>query len=357
MTYLEMALADPHLYHFLWVAVGMGFIFFLFIKGHLKSSLIKYQAVQKIHPGQTPRLGGLVMLVGILALVLLSGDPGISRTSLMFAIGFFPLGAITLIEDLHISTSPIKRLIILLISSGLILTLTEINLPELNTPYLEWLTASHPLQLTFYTLCVASLMNGMNFIDGTNGNMSFTLGTIFLNLLFLGTVVGDTAFIRLILVCALPLFIFMLSNYPWGEIFAGDLGAYLYGAIVGFLTIRFFGLHTELSAWNAVLVLFYPVAELVYSVSRKVASKQSPFQPDQSHLHIKLYSIFLKGTGRPLLANNLVTVMLAIFWLSPAILLPWVYTSHLLLGISVAFLSVCYLTFNFIIPYIPKKQP
>ena len=44
------------------------------------------------------------------------------------------------------------------------------------------------------------------------------------------------------------------------------------------------------------LVLFYPVAELVYSLARKVASKQSPFQPDQAHLHIKLYHIFLQGT-------------------------------------------------------------
>ncbi|MDA9819176.1 glycosyltransferase [Methylophilaceae bacterium] len=350
-----MTVADLHLDHFLWVAAGMGLVFFLIIKGHLKSSITKYQAVQKIHVGETPRLGGLIMLIGIFALVLLSGDHAISRTSLMFVIGFAPLGAITLMEDLHVPTSPIKRLIVLLISSGLILVLPEINLPDLNTPYLEWLTASPPLKMMFYALCVGSLMNGMNFIDGTNGNMSFTLGAIFLNLLFLAVVMGDAAFIRLTLVCAFPLLIFTLANYPWGKIFAGDLGAYLYAAIVGFLTVHFFGLHTELSAWNAVLVLFYPVAELVYSLSRKVANKKSPFQPDQGHLHIKLYHIFLQGTGRPLLANNLVTVMLAIFWLSPAILLPWVYTSHLLLGISVAFLSVCYLAFNLVIPSVSKK--
>jgi len=355
MASLGIAVANFHLDHFFWVAAGMGLVFFLLIKGYLKSSVIQYQAIQKIHAGEIPRLGGLVMLVGILALVLWSGDTGMSGTSLMFAIGFLPLAAVTLREDLHIPTSPIKRLIVLLISSGLILTLTEINLPDLNTPYLEWLTASPSLKMMFYALCVGSLMNGMNFIDGTNGNMSFALGAIFLNLLFLGVVMGDAAFIRLTLVCAFPLLIFMLVNYPWGKIFAGDLGAYLYAAIVGFLTVHFFGLHTELSAWNAVLVLFYPVAELVYSLARKVASKQSPFQPDQAHLHIKLYHIFLQGTGRPLLANNLVTVMLAIFWLSPAILLPWVYTSHLLLGISVAFLSVCYLAFNLVIPNASKK--
>ena len=355
MASLGMTAADLHLDHFFWVAGGMGLVFFLLIKGYLKSSLTKYQAVQKIHLEETPRLGGLVMLVGILALVLWSGDTVMSGTSLMFAIGFLPLAAVTLREDLHIPTSPINRLIVLLISSGLILTLTEINLPDLNTPYLEWLTASPSLKMMFYALCVGSLMNGMNFIDGTNGNMSFTLGAIFLNLLFLGVVMGDAAFIRLTLVCAFPLLIFMLVNYPWGKIFAGDLGAYLYAAIVGFLTVHFFGLHTELSAWNAVLVLFYPVAELVYSLARKVASKQSPFQPDQYHLHIKLYHVFLQGTGRPILANNLVTVMLAIFWLSPAILLPWVYTSHLLLGISIVFLSVSYLLFNLVIPKLTKK--
>ena len=355
MNTLSLSTSNLHYAHFLWVAAGMGLVFFLLIKGYLRSAVMQYQAVQKIHLKETPRLGGLVMLVGILALVLWSGDPSTTRISLMFAIGFLPLGAVTLMEDLHISTSPIKRLIVLLISSGLILTLTEINLPDLNTPYLEWLTASPSLKMMFYALCVASLMNGMNFIDGTNGNMSFTLGAIFLNLWFLGVAVGDTAFIGLTLICAFPLLIFTLANYPWGKVFAGDLGAYLYGAIVGFLTVYFFGLHTELSAWNAVLVLFYPVAELVYSVARKVASKKSPFQPDRGHLHIKLYHIFLQGTGRPLLANNLVTVMLAIFWLSPAILLPWVYTSHLLLGISIAFLTVSYLLFNLAIPKLTKK--
>ena len=355
MNALWLSISNLYYAHFLWVAAGMGLVFFLLIKGYLNSSIKKYQAVQKIHVGETPRLGGLIMLIGILALVLWSGDTAISRTSLMFVIGFAPLGAITLMEDLHIPTSPIKRLIVLLISSGLILVLPEINLPDLNTPYLEWLTASPSLRLMFYALCVASLMNGMNFIDGTNGNMSFTLGAIFLNLCFLGVAVGDAAFIGLTLVCAFPLLIFTLANYPWGKVFAGDLGAYLYAAIVGFLTVYFFGLHTELSAWNAVLIFFYPVAELVYSVSRKVASKQSPFQPDQGHLHIKLYHIFLQGTGRPLLANNLVTVMLAIFWLSPAILLPWVYTSHLLLGISIAFLTVSYLLFNLAIPKLTKK--
>ena len=186
MASLGIAVANFHLDHFFWVAAGMGLVFFLLIKGYLKSSVMQYQAVQKIHAGEIPRMGGLVMLVGILALVLWSGDTGMSRTSLMFAIGFLPLGAVTLMEDLHIPTSPIKRLIVLLISSGLILTLTEINLPDLNTPYLEWLTASPSLKMMFYALCVASLMNGMNFIDGTNGNMSFTLGAIFLNLLFLG---------------------------------------------------------------------------------------------------------------------------------------------------------------------------
>jgi hypothetical protein len=46
----------------------------------------------------------------------------------------------------------------------------------------------------------------------------------------------------------------------------------------------------------------------------------------------------------------MVTMFLGIFWLSPSIILPWVYQSHLLLGLVLAFLTLCYLTINLVLP-------
>jgi len=52
------------------------------------------------------------------------------------------------------------------------------------------------------------------------------------------------------------------------------------------------------------------------------------------------------GSKKPLQANNLVTLFLGLFWLFPTLILPWVYQSHILLAITLTFLTFCYVTIN-----------
>jgi len=79
-------------------------------------------------------------------------------------------------------------------------------------------------------------------------------------------------------------------------------------------------------------------------------AKKSPFLPGRGHLHIKLFIIFNRGSNRSRLSNNLVTLMLSVFWLWPAVIIPWVYPSHWLLFSSLAFLTGAYITLNRVIP-------
>jgi len=193
-------------------------------------------------------------------------------------------------------------------------------------------------------------MNGMNFVDGTNGNFSLmTLGML-ISLAFLGSTVGDVKFIALIILGAIPLIAFTLLNYPWGKIFAGDIGPYFFASFIGFLLLLFFGQNKDISAWNALLITFYPIAELIYSFIRKVYKGESPMQADRGHLHIKIFTILNYGSKKPRLSNNMVTMFLGIFWLVPSVILPWVYQSNLLLTIALAFLSLSYVTVNLAIP-------
>jgi hypothetical protein len=50
------------------------------------------------------------------------------------------------------------------------------------------------------------------------------------------------------------------------------------------------------------------------------------------------------------LANNLTTVFLAIFWLAPPMILPWVYDSQPMIATSIVILSLVYITLNRVIP-------
>jgi UDP-N-acetylmuramyl pentapeptide phosphotransferase/UDP-N-acetylglucosamine-1-phosphate transferase len=130
----------------------------------------------------------------------------------------------------------------------------------------------------------------------------------------------------------------------------GDSGAYLMALLTGVWVIIFFSIHDAISSWNAVIIFFYPVIEVVYSFVRKLAQKKSPFYPDREHLHLKVYDILNTALNKPRLANNLTTIFLAVFWLTPPLILPWVYDSQLLIVISLVILSSAYITLNLVTP-------
>jgi UDP-GlcNAc:undecaprenyl-phosphate/decaprenyl-phosphate GlcNAc-1-phosphate transferase len=256
--------------------------------GYLTQLLPNYDSPQKIHEHEVSRLGGLVMAIGITSMII-SMEPYHNIKELMawFSLAFLPLGLITLAEDLHKPISPRIRLAVMFGVSWLLLEMTGISLPLINTPYLSYLLADPLVRTVFYTLCLAAIMNGMNFVDGTNGNFAFMSISMLISLFYLATIVGDTVLIHLVITIAIPMVAFTLVNYPWGRIFAGDLGAYLYGALIGFFILFFFGRHSDISAWNALLITFYPIAELTYSFIRKASMGQSPLKPDRKHLHIR----------------------------------------------------------------------
>ena len=312
--------------------------------------LLKYDAPQRLHSDEVSRFGGFVMLLGFTYLLWSSSANADIAIGWKFLLAFAPLGVITLLEDLHLSIHPLIRLTVLILSSFLITIFTDIDLPTFDSPYLSEIFNNNYFRICFYSLCIATLINGMNFIDGTNGNLAFVSLSIFSNLLFLGLYTNDYDFIYITLCAAAPMLVFALFNYPWGKIFAGDFGAYLYGAIIGFLTIYFFGKHPDISSWNALLVIFYPCAELIYSIVRKVRLKESPFFPDRNHLHIKIYSIIFRGTKNSKLANNLVVLFLTVFWVAPVLILPWVLQSHFFLIIALLILSGIYIAMNIVIP-------
>ena len=145
-------------------------------------------------------------------------------------------------------------------------------------------------------------------------------------------------------------FLFLTLNYPWGKIFMGDSGAYLMGMLLGIWIINFFGSFNNISSWNAVLIFFYPAAEVTYSYVRKILQKKSPFYPDREHLHLKIYDIILTATGRSRIANNLTTIFLAIFWLSPPLMIPWIYNSQTLIFAAITLLIITYISLNIFIP-------
>ena len=148
----------------------------------------------------------------------------------------------------------------------------------------------------FYILgivAVTAVTNDMNLIDGVNGLCGAVALSILSALLFLSYKTGDTVMLVLIFNTMLLLILFMFFNFPFGKIFLGDLGAYSLGLILSMLSIILFWRHPEISPYTAVLILIYPLMEIVMTILRKILNGVSIFKPDTLHLHLKIF-YFLK---------------------------------------------------------------
>ena len=130
----------------------------------------------------------------------------------------------------------------------------------------------------------------------------------------------------------------------------GDFGAYFYGFMVSAITIIFFGEHPELPTWGAVLILFYPAFELLFSIIRKKMDGQDPTQPDPNHLHLKMYFLLRNQVIRPRISNDLVMPCLSLIWGLPFVLTVSTYSSMPLTMIGVLFISLIYCGFYWALP-------
>ena len=311
---------------------------FLFLKK------TKLNQIQDIHLGFVSRLGGLVIFIcsGFYLFINFSDY----LTFLLFSLVIiFP----ALLEDLGFSIKPSIRLFFIL--SGCFLIIINIyQLPQFEFGYLNFIFNNHIFKIIFFTLAMATVVNGQNIIDGTNGLSALTSITIFASLWYTGFVIEDDNLMSISFSVILLLFSFLMFNYPFGKIFLGDMGSYFMGLLASYMTIKTFANNPELPTWSAVIILFYPTLEVLFSYFRKLANNQSPFLPDNLHLHLKIYYLLSKGNPQSRLYNSLVAPFLSIIWLTPLTLLPLSLSmTHLSLFVLII-LIIIYIFFYSSIP-------
>jgi len=149
---------------------------------------------------------------------------------------------------------------------------------------------------------------------------------------------------------------FMLMNYPYGQIFLGDLGAYSLGLIVSMLTIILFGRHPEISPWGAVLILIYPATEVVFSLLRRMVRGVSIYHADTAHLHLKLFHFLRPRPHYKKIANALVMPVLSGLWLFPILAITWVFHKPIFIWAAIILFMLLYGFLYAVIPNVQKKN-
>ncbi len=300
-------------------------------KIYKKLGLKVYAAIQRIHLAETPRLGGLIIISVLTLYTFFHAEPEVAIILKLCLWSMLPLVIIALKEDLFQDVRPALRLTALLASGALFVMNFSGPYPNFNGTFLD-LFFKHPIALfLFYPLALSALANGSNLTDGVNGLCSMIFLSILGSLLFLAYQLGDNTILMVIWIVMMLIGAFLCFNYPSGQIFLGDLGAYVLAFLTGMVTIMFFGRHINLSPWFAVLILIYPMTEVAFSITRRLYRNQPIFAPDIKHLHIKIFYFLRHIPETKRFANPAVTPLLAILWIYPLIVTPWAYKKPLLI--------------------------
>jgi len=306
---------------------------------------------------KTPRLGGLTIFMGITSFFIFSQSNFIDPEANILLSNLLIFGglllSLTVIEDLIHNTKPIYRFIAISIATLLFFYLNKSPLPIIDLPILKNILSIPFFALLFFSFAVVSISNGFNLIDGANGLAPMTSFCALSCILFLAVATDDYTIALIACFYLSFVFIFLIFNYPFGKIFLGDSGAYFLGFSIGILMIILVGRNPSISPWNAILILFYPAMEMVFSFFRKIFyEKKSPFKPDYHHLHLKIY--YLMKDSRLIVGkrinNMLVMPFMSIVWATPLLLMPWVYEHHTMVITFIIMMMLGYIGFYAVIP-------
>ncbi len=294
--------------------------------GHLSHDGV--EGIQKFHAHPVPRIGGVGLIVGYVALWPALPEALREIWGLIGAAGV-PALVIGLAEDVTKRVPVRVRLLTTMAAGVLFALLTGYAMNEVDLPVVDWVLAVPVAALLFTGFAMGGVANAVNIIDGFNGLAAGALIIMFCAFAYVAHQVGDTLVMALALVYAALLLGFFVVNFPYGWIFLGDGGAYFCGFLLAGLGVLLPARNPEVSAWAALLICAYPVIETLASMRRKSRRDgHSVGAPDRVHFHMlahRRYARRLVPSARSHLRNPATSV---VTWLMPLITTAFVAISY-----------------------------
>jgi len=251
------------------------------------------------HKTLATRTGG----IGIFAtLLIISSYYYFNKIELFDYSLFIPLGIMFIVgvyDDLYNADFKLKFLLQIIVAKIIIDQGYAItNYHGLFGLYeVPWILAQ--LSTLFVFLVI---INAINFIDGIDGlAITQVIKTIMLIEFFSASATILTPLGILVVLGLLPLYYFNFKKSR--KVFLGDGGSLLLGTIISIYIFYILGNEYTLKAGFqinktlfAVLVILYPLVDLLRVFIIRIKNRDSPFKPDQNHIH----HILLKKLKKPL---------------------------------------------------------
>jgi len=252
----------------------------------VKWRIVDQPGLRKVHAVPIPRIGGVAMMIGVLAAAFIAVPLESADRYFLAAAGVVAaFGGLDDRFDLDYRIKLIGQLLaaVIVVVGGDVqihsLTLDDrVMLPE-------WI--SIPLTLLF----LVGITNAINLADGLDGLAG---GTTFLSLCALAMLAysgGQVSSSALALTFAGAVLGFLRFNTFPASVFMGDAGSQLLGFAVGVLSLRATQSgDSAVSAATPILLLALPILDTLSVMAQRISEGRSPFSADKNHIHHKLLS-------------------------------------------------------------------
>jgi colanic acid biosynthesis glycosyl transferase WcaI len=256
------------------------------------------RTLRKLHSNPTPRLGGIAVAVGLMSGLLAAGVwQGQVTLGVVLLVCVAPGLLWGLIEDLSGRGAVLVRLAFTAVAAALGFFLLDACITGVDIPALDDLLAIHAFSFALTLVVVAGVASSISTINALNGLSGFTTLLASIGLAVVAWTVNDAFVLTAACALAASMAGFLLVNFPRGRIFLGDGGAYFAGLLLAELSLVLTQRNTEVSPWFPLLLLAYPIWEMLFSAFLRLRRGVSPLHPHALHLHTLLYHRVVRWKG------------------------------------------------------------
>jgi len=230
--------------------------------------------------------------------------------------------------------------------------LSKIYINETRVLFLDKLLDDNlGIKIVFTSICILILINGFNFIDGTNtlaGGYATIVSLALLIFLFENSSEFEIKNIQYILCFSI---IFLFFNF-FSKTFLGDGGSYLISTVIGIICIKFsINFEYVISPFFIALLLWYPALENLFSILRRVFYHKKYLNlADNYHLHHLIYIYISKKFKNSVITNPLTGIIInTIIFIFIYISLKFANQTSLLIALIILKTFVYTLTYLYLI--------
>ena len=289
-------------------------------KQHLKRD--DTSAVQALHINPTARIGGLAIFIALVVAAALSHSADNWKSLVLLLVSAVPVFIVGLAEDLGCLASPTRRLIAATVSGSVFIGLMGQWVLHTDVPGLDIALQWSPFAIAFSLFLAVGISHAFNLIDGLNGLAGFTAFAAALALATIAHQSGLTEHRDMLLTIAAAITGFLIFNFPFGKIFLGDAGAYVIGHLLVWVSVSILWNAPNVSPFAMLLIFFWPIADTLLAIMRRLSLGKPIAQPDRLHFHqlvMRGVEIVLLGRKKRRIANPLATLFTLPFVVAPMI--------------------------------------